>query len=110
MSATEKRELHPKRRGRPRTHPTPSGLVRRNLLVDPQALEKLRALYGAASESEAVRQAVETALLMQELDEIVDRIAASGGPLDVYERTTGKPRLPLHPKPEDIDDADKEWL
>ncbi|MDQ2827544.1 MAG: hypothetical protein M3Y74_00625 [Chloroflexota bacterium] len=109
MSAIEEHDAQPKRRGRPRVKQPPSGFVRRNLLVDPQALERLRKLYNATSDSEAVRLAVETILVGQEIDEVVDRIAAHGGPLDVYERTTGVSRLPVHPKPEDIIDADKEW-
>ncbi len=109
MSAVEERDVQPKRRGRPRVKPTPSGFVRRNLLIDPQALERLRKLYNAVSDSEAVRLAVETILVGQEIDDVVDRIAARGGPLDVYERTTGASRLPVPPKPEDIDDGDNLW-
>jgi hypothetical protein len=109
MSAIEEHDAQPTRRGRPRTKQAPSGFVRRNLLVDPQALERLRKLYNATSDSEAVRLAVETILVGQEIDEVVDRIAAHGGPLDVYEGATGVSRLPVHPKPEDIADADKEW-
>ncbi len=109
MSAIEEHDAQPARRGRPRVKQPPSGFVRRNLLVDPQALERLRQLYNAASDSEAVRLAVETILVGQEIDEVVDRIAARGDPLDVYEHTPGVSRLPVHPKPEDIVDADKEW-
>lgn len=110
MSTAKKRDTQPKRRGRPRVKPTPSGLVRRNLLVDPEALKQVQDLYNAKSESEAVRQALEAVLLAHEAEELSEWIAARGGPLDVYERTTGVSRLPVHPKPEDIDDADKEWL
>ncbi len=50
--------------GRPRKRPAPSGLARRNLLVNPRSLEELRALYDVSSESEAIRRAVDLALLL----------------------------------------------
>ncbi len=110
MSAVEERDVQPKRRGRPRVKQTPSGFVRRNLLVDPQALEQVRGLYNAKSESEAVRQVIEAVLLAHEAEEFSTWTAARGGPLDVYERTTGVSRLPVHLEPGTIPDSDKEWF
>lgn len=72
------------------------GLVRRNLLVDAQAIEQLRHLNGAVSDSEAVRQVVEAALLVDQARELREFLASRGGPVDVYGRTTGRSRLPVH--------------
>ena|SRR5947209_2515681 len=83
-------------RGRPRRHRPAAGLVRRNLLVDAHALERLCSLYGASSESEAVRQAVDLALLVHEGQVLGEWLSARGGPVDAYGRTTGRSRLPVH--------------
>ena len=104
------RHIQPKRRGRPREKQPPPGLARRNLLVDPETLERVRAIYAAKSESEAVRQALDAVLLAHEAEELSDWIAARGGPLDVYERTTGGSRLPGHLEPGAVPDDEKEWF
>lgn len=97
-----------KRRGRPRRHAPPAGLVRRNLLVDSDALGRLCRLYGMTSESEAVRRAVDLALLVDEGERLADSLAERGGPVDVYRRTAGASRLPVHLRPEDVVDEDRE--
>ncbi len=89
--------------GRPSKREAASGLVRRNLLVDADQLTRLRDLYETKSESEAVRRAVELALLADEAATLRERIAAHGGPLDVYERTTGQPRLPITARDMDVE-------
>ncbi len=110
MSAIEEHDAQPARRGRPRTKQTPSGFVRRNLLVDPQVLERVQKLYSAKSESEAVRHALEGVLLAHGAEELSTWTAARGGPLDLYERTTGVSRLPVHLAPGTIPDDEKEWF
>lgn len=110
MSAIEEHDAQPKRRGRPRVKQAPSGFVRRNLLVDPQALERVQKLYNAKSESEAVRQVIEAVLLAHEAEKLSTWTAARGGPLDVYERTTGVSRLPVHLEPGTVPDDEKEWF
>ncbi len=91
------------RMGRPSKREAASGLVRRNLLVDAEQLTRLRDLYETKSESEAVRRAVELALLADEAATLRERIAAHGGPLDVYKRTTGRPQLPITARDVDVD-------
>jgi len=88
--------------GRPRKRPASSGLERRNLLVNPRSLEELRALYDVSSESEAIRRAVDLALLAEEGRALGEWLASRGGPVDVYGRTTGLSRLPVHLRPEDV--------
>jgi len=110
MSASEKMKTQPKRGGRPPVKEQSAGLVRRNLLVDAEALERVRVMYDAKSESEAVRQALAAALLAHEAEELSTWTAARGGPLDVYERTTGVSRLPVHLEPGTVPDDEKEWF
>jgi len=87
----------------------PSGFARRNLLVDPQALERVQKLYNAKSELEAVRQAIEAVLLAHDAERLSTWATARGGPLDVYERTTGVSRLPVHLELGTVPDDEKEW-
>jgi hypothetical protein len=82
--------------------------VRRNLLVDPEALKQVQDLYKAKSESEAVRQALEAVLLVHEARELGEWLASRGGAVDAYERTTGRSRLPVHSDPATIPDDEKE--
>jgi hypothetical protein len=82
-----------KPRGRPRVQ-TAKPLVRRNLLLNAADLARLRALYEAKSDSEAVRLALDAILLWHDMEDFAGRIAASGGPDDVYHRTAGEPALP----------------
>ncbi len=110
MGTSERVKVQPKRRGRPRVKEPVRGLVRRNLLVDPEALERVRVMYEAKSESEAVRQALAAVLLAHEAEELSTWTAARGGPLDVYERTTGVSRLPVHLEPGTLPDDEKEWF
>jgi hypothetical protein len=89
------------RRGRrPRTRElrSDSALVRRNLLVNPQAVEQLRLLYGTPSDSAAIRRAVDLALLAAQAEELGAWLSARGGPVDAYSRTTDHSRLPVHPQ------------
>ncbi|MGI8915952.1 MAG: hypothetical protein ACR2JY_19640 [Chloroflexota bacterium] len=81
-----------KPRGRSRIQ-SAKPLVRRNLLLNPADLARLRALYEAKSDSDAVRQALDAILMWRDIDEVANRIAASGGPDDVNHRTTGEPPL-----------------
>lgn len=96
------------RRGRPRATPA-KGMVRRNLLVDADALDQLRRLYGARSDSEAIRHAVDAALLVAEARELRAWLAARGGPVDTFGRTAAAPPLPVYlterdevPKEDDV--------
>ena len=57
MATTGEPQAKLRRRGRPRQKEAPTGLVRRNLLIDPKALEELRQYYGTKSDSETVRAA-----------------------------------------------------
>jgi len=90
-----------RRRGRPRTHELAPGLARRNLLIDSQALEELRTLYGAKSDSEAVRRAIDLALLAAAGEIVRDEFAKRGGPVDVY---GPPPSLPVYLQPGDVPD------
>jgi len=90
-----------RRRGRPRTHELAPGLARRNLLIDPQALEELRTLYGAKSDSEAVRRAIDLALLAAEALAVSDKISRRSEPPVVYEPP---PPLPVYLQPGDVPD------
>lgn len=92
--------------GRPRIQ-SAKPLVRRNLLLNPADLARLRALYEAKSDSDAVRQALDAILMWRDIDAVADRIAASGGPDDVYHRTTGEPPLPATFDPARVTDEDK---
>jgi hypothetical protein len=82
-------------------------MVRRNLLLDPADLARLRVLYQATSDSAAVRQALDAVLMWHDMDQVAGRIAASGGPDDVYHRTGGEPALPLHFDPNLVTEEDK---
>ena len=59
MATTREPQAKLRRRGRPRQKEAPTGLVRRNLLIDPKALEELRQYYGTKSDSETVRAAID---------------------------------------------------
>lgn len=109
-AAEDGHDIRPKRRGRPRAKEQPTGLVRRNVLVDPQSLERLRELYKATSDSEAIRRAVDSALLVREAQDLGEWLSARGGPVDVYGRTSGVSRLPVHLEPGDVPDDEKEWF
>jgi hypothetical protein len=101
MAAPEQTTAGYKRRGRPRVRKSPSGLVRRNLLVDPVALEELRALYGSKSESEAVRRVIDLALLAAEAQAISEKVSRRTDPPVVY---TPPPPLPVYLQPGDVPD------
>ena len=103
---SDKAQAQQRRRGRPRTKEAATGLVRRNLLVDAEALEQVRRLYDASSDSEAVRWAIDSVLLADEAIELAKQIAERGGPDDVYERTTGVSRLPVQV---DTPQDDERW-
>ena len=90
-------------RGRPRTAPA-EGLVRRNLLIDARAIERLRELVGAQSDSDAIRKVVDAALLVEQARELREWLATRGGPVDVFGRTTERRKLPVQL----ADDADVE--
>jgi hypothetical protein len=83
-----------RRRGRPRPAPV-EGLVRRNLLVDARAIERLRELVGAQSDSDAVRKVVDAALLVEQARDLREWLAIRGGPVDVFGRTTERSKLPV---------------
>lgn len=91
-------------RGRPRTAPA-DGLVRRNLLVDARAIERLRELVGAQSDSDAVRKVVDAALLVEQARDLREWLATRGGPVDVYGRATERGKLPVQ-----LTDDDTEGL
>lgn len=92
-------------RGRPRGHEPATGLVRRNLLVDPVALQKLCELYGMTSQSEAVRRAIDLILLGEQAHSIQQYFAAHGAPEDVF---GPPPPLPVYLGPDDVVDLDDE--
>lgn len=91
----------PKRRGRPRKS-AEERLVRRTVLVDPSDLARLREHYGAKSDAEAIRYAIVSILQLAALDDIQHYLAEHGGLDDVYDRTSGKSKLPVHLRPGDI--------
>jgi len=101
MAAPEQTATGYKRRGRPRVRKSPSGLVRRNLLIDAESLEQLRVLYGSKSESEAVRRAIDLALLAAEALAVSDKISRRSEPPVVYEPP---PPLPVYLQPGDVPD------
>lgn len=108
MATVEEPEVRPRRRGRPRVkEQTRERLVRKNLLVDRESIEELRRYYGASSDSEAVRWAVESALLVSEARRLREASTTGGGPQDAYSRTTGVSRLPVHLEPADVPDDEK---
>lgn len=100
MATTEQETGADERRGRPRARKPDAGLVRRNLLVDPEALAQLRALYGSKSESEAVRKAIDLALLAAEARASSDELSRRGEPSAAYEPP---PPLPVYLRPGDIE-------
>lgn len=106
MAADERSRVRTKAIGRPRI-PTAKPLVRRTVLVNPADLASLRALYGVHSDSEAVRRAVDVVLLVHALEDIADRVGASGGPEDVYRRTVGERPLPALFDPAKVTDEDR---
>jgi hypothetical protein len=59
-------------------------LKRKNLIVDDAAIRALRRRLGAATESEAVRIAVQERLLMEDAIAAMRRIRARGGLEDVF--------------------------
>ncbi|MCA1598170.1 MAG: hypothetical protein LC769_03975 [Chloroflexi bacterium] len=79
---------------------SPSGLVRRNLLIDAESLEQLRVLYGSKSDSEAVRKVIDLALLAAEALAISDKVSRRSEPPVVYEPP---PPLPVYLRPGDIE-------
>lgn len=103
MATAQERQAGHKRAGRPRIHESTAGLARRNLLVDPAALEQLRVLYGMRSDSEAVRRAIDLALLADEARRVRERISARGVSGDVYSRPEP---LPVYVNPGDIESLD----
>ena len=107
MATAEQQSIEHRSRGRPRVKEQPRGqLVRKNLLVDPGAIEELRRYYGAASDSEAVRWAVESAVTVAQAQALREKVAASGYQ-DADERTSGASRLPVHLEPADVPDDEK---
>jgi len=70
--------------------------VRRSLVVSPVGIKELHRLLDVGSESEAVRIAVEDRLLAEKLASTADRIAKRGGLVDLFERSAGSRRKPLH--------------
>ena len=108
MATTREPQAKLRRRGRPRQKEAPTGLVRRNLLIDPKALEELRQYYGTKSDSETVRAAVDAALMVFEAEKLREWLAShGGGPDDVYRHTAGKPQLPVYLRPEDVPESEK---
>ncbi len=67
---------------------------RKNLIVDEGAIRALRRRLGAATESEAVRIAVEERLLMEDAIAAMRRIRARGGLEDVFRRSAPHSRKP----------------
>lgn len=105
MTAARETQSGRKRAGRPRLHGSSAGLARRNLLVDPAAVEQLRSLYGARSDSEAVRRAIDLALLADEARLVRERVSARGVSGDVY----GRPEpLPVYLNPGDLEGIDED--
>ena len=105
--AAKTRDVETRRRGRPRAEQA-GRFVRRNLLVDAEELEELRRLFGAKSDSEAVRWAVSGALTAHAALELQEFLATRGGPVDAYDRTSGKSRLPVHLTEDDVVPLDDE--
>jgi len=64
--------------------------VRKNLIVSLASIKELRQFLNAASESEAVRIAVEDRLLAEKLAAAADRVAKRGGLMDVFRRSRGR--------------------
>jgi len=64
--------------------------VRKNLIVSPASIKELRQFLNVASESEAVRIAVEDRLLAEKLAAAADRVAKRGGLMDVFRRSRGR--------------------
>jgi len=64
--------------------------VRKNLIVSRASIKELRQFLNAASESEAVRIAVEDRLLAEKLAAAADRVAKRGGLMDVFRRSRGR--------------------
>ncbi len=101
MAAPEQTATGYKRRGRPRVRKSPSGLVRRNLLIDAESLEQLRVLYGSKSDSEAIRRAIDLVLLAAEAQAISEKVSRRTDPPVVY---TPPPPLPVYLQPGDVPD------
>ena len=64
--------------------------VRKNLIVSLASIKELRQFLNVASESEAVRIAVEDRLLAERLAAAADRVAKRGGLMDVFRRSRGR--------------------
>ena len=64
--------------------------VRKNLIVSLASIKELRQFLNVASESEAVRIAVEDRLLAEKLAAAADRVAKRGGLMDVFRRSRGR--------------------
>ena len=58
---------------------------RKNVNIDQAKLDRVRALLGAESETEAIDQALAMMLLREELLEGVEKIAGTGGVVNAFE-------------------------
>jgi hypothetical protein len=105
MEAAKDHPRQPARRGRPRTRKPSTELVRRNLLLDPLSLQKLCDLYQTKNASEAVRRAIDLALLDEATESLRALLAERGGPIDAYGPPTP---LPVYLGPDDVVDFDDE--
>lgn len=76
--------------------------------MDAEDLEQLRRAYGAKSDSETVRAAMSRALTLWLAHDLQEFLAARGGPVDAYDRTSGKSRLPVHLTEDDVVPFDDE--
>jgi len=75
MSATKRRSTGKRAKSRVR---------RKNLNIDQAKLDRVRELLDAASETDAIDQALSMLLLREELIEGIERIAGTGGVDDVF--------------------------
>ena len=64
---------------------TGSWIRRKNVNIDQVKLDRVREILGAASETEAIDQALSMLLLRDELLEGIARIAGTGGVTNVFE-------------------------
>jgi len=62
-----------------------SWIRRKNVNIDQAKLDKVREILGAASETEAIDQALSLLLLREELVEGVAKIAGTGGVTNYFE-------------------------
>jgi hypothetical protein len=63
---------------KPKMATNPHKIVKKTLRLDPEKLAKLQKLFNAASESEAVRQAIDEALAYSEALQVARRIQRRG--------------------------------